>query len=142
MDLTLTPEQELIRSSAREFVDREVAPHAREWDREETMDRGIVEKLAEVGFLAGWELDNVSYCLVIEELGRADSSVRGIVSVNVGLVSKSILKWGTDEQKKRWLPELASGEGLGCYCLTEPGYGSDAGNLEAKAVRDGDDWAI
>jgi alkylation response protein AidB-like acyl-CoA dehydrogenase len=150
MDLNFTDEQSAIRATAREFADREIAPFVRDWDRSEEMDRGIVKKLADVGFLSGVipeeyggsGMDNVSYCLVIEELGRADSSVRGIVSVNVGLVSKSILKWGTEEQKKRWLPELSSGEGLGCYCLTEPGYGSDAGNLEAKAVRDGDDWVI
>jgi alkylation response protein AidB-like acyl-CoA dehydrogenase len=142
MDLTLTPEQELIRSSAREFVDREVAPHAREWDREETMDRGIVEKLAEIGFLAGWELDTVSYCLVMEELGRADSSVRGIVSVNVGLVGKTILKWGTEAQRDEWIPRLATGEALGCYALTEPGAGSDPGSLSTRAERDGDGWRI
>src|SRR5215213_6558348 len=142
MDLTLTPEQELIRSSAREFVDREVAPHAREWDREETMDRGIVEKLAEVGFLAGWELDTVSYCLVMEELGRVDSSVRGIVSVNVGLVGKTILKWGTEEQRAEWLPKLASGEALGCYALTEPGSGSDPSSLVTRAERDGAEWVL
>jgi alkylation response protein AidB-like acyl-CoA dehydrogenase len=142
MDLTLTPEQELIRSSAREFVDREVAPHAREWDRDETMDRGIVAKLAEVGFLAGWELDTVSYCLVMEELGRADSSVRGIVSVNVGLVGKTIAKWGTDEQRDEWLGRLGSGEALGCYALTEPGSGSDPASLETRAERDGGDWVL
>jgi alkylation response protein AidB-like acyl-CoA dehydrogenase len=142
MDLTLTPEQELIRSSAREFVDREISPHVRDWDREETMDRSIVEKLADVGFLAGWELDTVSYSLVMEELGRADSSVRGIVSVNVGLVGKTILKWGTDEQQQEWLPRLASGETLGCYALTEPGAGSDPGSLATRAERDGDGWKI
>jgi alkylation response protein AidB-like acyl-CoA dehydrogenase len=142
MDLTLTPEQELIRRSAREFVDREITPHVRDWDRAETMDRGIVEKLAEIGFLAGWELDTVSYSLVMEELGRADSSVRGIVSVNVGLVGKTILKWGTDEQQQEWLSRLASGETLGCYALTEPGAGSDPGSLATRAERDGDGWKI
>jgi butyryl-CoA dehydrogenase len=150
VDFNFTQEQHAVRATAREFTEREVAPYVRDWDRSEEMDRGIVKKLADVGFLSGVipeeyggsGMDNVSYCLVVEELGRADSSVRGIVSVNVGLVSKSILKWGTEDQKQRWLPELASGEGLGCYCLTEPDYGSDAGNLEAKAVRDGDDWII
>ncbi|HEV3479224.1 MAG TPA: acyl-CoA dehydrogenase family protein [Gaiellaceae bacterium] len=142
MDLTLTPEQELIRRSAREFVDREIAPHVREWDREETMDPGIVEKLADVGFLSGWELDTVSYCLVMEELGRADSSVRGIVSVNVGLVGKTILKWGTEDQQREWIPRLASGEALGCYALTEPGAGSDPSSLATRAERDGDGWTI
>jgi alkylation response protein AidB-like acyl-CoA dehydrogenase len=138
VDLTLTAEQELIRSSAREFVDREIAPYARDWDRDETMDRAIVGKLAEVGFLAGWELDTVSYCLIMEELGRADSSVRGIVSVNVGLVGKTILKWGTEEQQEEWISRLASGETLGCYALTEPGAGSDPGSIATRAERDGD----
>jgi butyryl-CoA dehydrogenase len=142
MDLTLTPEQELIRSSARDFVDREIAPYARDWDRDERMDRGIVEKLAEVGFLAGWELDTVSYCLIMEELGRADSSVRGIVSVNVGLVGKTILKWGTEEQQQEWVPRLGAGEALGCYALTEPGAGSDPGSITTRAERDGDGWTI
>jgi butyryl-CoA dehydrogenase len=142
MDLTLTPEQELIRRSAREFVDREIVPHVRDWDRQEAMDRGIVSKLAEVGFLAGWELDTVSYCLVMEELGRADSSVRGIVSVNVGLVGKTILRWGTEEQQREWIPRLGSGEVLGCYALTEPGAGSDPGSLATTAARDGDGWRI
>ena len=142
MDLTLTPEQELIRRSAREFVDREVALHARDWDRDETMDRGIVAKLADIGFLAGWELDTVSYCLVMEELGRADSSVRGIVSVNVGLVGKTILKWGTEEQRDEWIPRLATGEALGCYALTEPGAGSDPGSIVTRAERDGDGWKL
>jgi alkylation response protein AidB-like acyl-CoA dehydrogenase len=142
VDLTLTPEQELIQSSAREFVDREVVPHAREWDRDEVMDRAIVAKLADVGFLAGWELDTVSYCLIMEELGRADSSVRGIVSVNVGLVGKTIKRWGTEEQRERWMPRLASGETLGCYALTEPGAGSDPTGMATRAERDGDSWSI
>ncbi|MDQ3646158.1 MAG: acyl-CoA dehydrogenase family protein [Actinomycetota bacterium] len=149
MDLTLTQEQEMVRKTARDFVDNEVAPYVREWDRSEEMDRSIVGKLAEVGFLGattpeeygGMGMDNLSYCLIIEELGRADSSVRGIVSVNVGLVSKTIAKWGSDDQKQRWLPRLTSGE-LGCFGLTEPGYGSDAASLAAKARRDGDDWVI
>ena len=141
MDLTLTPEQELIRSSAREFVDGEIAPHVRDWDRDETMDRGIVAKLAEVGFLAGWELDTVSYCLVMEELGRVDSSVRGIVSVNVGLVGKTILKWGTEEQKAGVgaAPRL----GRGARLLRADGAGSGIRPRRARddrAERDGDSW--
>jgi alkylation response protein AidB-like acyl-CoA dehydrogenase len=106
------------------------------------MDPAIVGKLGELGFLAGWELDTVSYCLVMEELGVADSSVRGIVSVNVGLVGKTIKRWGTDEQRDEWIPKLGSGEGLGCYALTEPGAGSDPASIAARAVRDGDDWLI
>ena len=142
MDFELTAEQELIRETARAFCDAEVVPHAREWDRAETMDRGIVAKLADLGFLAGWELDTISYCLVMEELGRADSSVRGIVSVNTGLVGKTIVHWGTDEQRAEWLPMLASGEALGCYALTEPGSGSDPAALVTRAERRGGTWRI
>jgi alkylation response protein AidB-like acyl-CoA dehydrogenase len=149
-DFALSPEQELVRSSAREFADREIAPHVRDWDRAESMDEGIVHKLAEVGFLGGalpaehggLDLDTISYCLLMEELGRADSSVRGIVSVNVGLVGKTIAKWGTEEQERAWLPGLSSGEGLGCYALTEPGSGSDPASLVTHAERDGDEWVI
>jgi butyryl-CoA dehydrogenase len=150
MDFALTLEQELIRRSAREFCDREVVPSSRDWDRSERMDEGIVAKLAEIGFLGcalpeefgGMALDTISYCLVMEELGRADSSVRGIVSVNNGLAGKTIAKWGTDEQKERWLPRLCSGNALGCYALTEPGSGSDPASLQTRASRDGGDWVI
>ncbi len=150
MDLGLTSEQELIRASAREFAEREIAQHARDWDRAEEIDRALVPKLAEAGYLgAGWDeeyggsgLDVVSYALVVEELGKADSSVRGIVSVNVGLVGKTIARFGTEEQKSEWLPKLASGEALGCYALTEPGCGSDAAALITRAERDGDGWVL
>jgi hypothetical protein len=150
MDFTLSPEQELIRDTAREFCEREIVPYSREWDRTETMDRGIVAKLAEIGFLGcalpeeygGMGLDTVSYCLVMEELGKADSSVRGIVSVNNGLAGKTIAKWGTDEQKQEWLPKLADGQALGCYGLTEPSSGSDPASLVTRAERDGGDWVI
>jgi alkylation response protein AidB-like acyl-CoA dehydrogenase len=142
VDFELTPEQELVRETARAFCAAEIVPYAREWDRAEEMDRGIVAKLAEVGFLAGWELDAVSYCLVMEELGVADSSVRGVVSVNVGLVGKTLLRWGREEQRDEWLPRLGSGEALGCYALTEPGSGSDPAALETRAERDGGDWVL
>ena len=150
MDFDLTEEQQLIRETARTFCDREIVPHAREWDRTERMDLGIVAKLAEIGFLGcalpeeygGMGLDTVSYCVVMEELGRADSSVRGIVSVNNGLAGKTIAKWGTEEQKAEWLPKLCTGEALGCYGLTEPGSGSDPASLITRARRDGDSWVI
>ena len=150
MDFDLTKEQQLIRETARTFCDREIVPHAREWDRSERMDREIVAKLAEIGFLGcalpeehgGMGLDTVSYCVVMEELGRADSSVRGIVSVNNGLAGKTIAKWGTEQQKAEWLPKLCSGEALGCYALTEPGSGSDPASLITRARRDGDSWVI
>ena len=150
MDFELSEEQQSIRKTARDFCEREIVPFARDWDRTETMDRGIVAKLGELGFLGaplpesygGMGVDNVSYCLIIEELGKADSSVRGVVSVNVGLVAKTILKWGTEAQKTQWLPSICSGEMLACYGLTEPHSGSDAASLKTKAVRDGDDWVL
>jgi butyryl-CoA dehydrogenase len=150
MDFTLSEEQELIRSSAREFVEREVLPHARDWDRAERMDREIVGKLAGVGFLGaslpdaygGMGLDTVSYCLVMEELGKADSSVRGIVSVSNGLVGKTVARWGTEEQKRDLLPGLVSGRGLGCFALTEPGSGSDPASLVTRAERAGSEWVL
>jgi alkylation response protein AidB-like acyl-CoA dehydrogenase len=150
VDFELTPEQELIRRTAREFCDAEIAPHARDWDRAEAVDPAIVGKLADVGFLGaalpeehgGMGLDVRSYALVVEELGRADSNVRGIVSVSNGLYGKTVAHWGSDAQRAELLPLLASGEALGCYALTEPGAGSDPGGLETRAERDADGWSI
>ncbi|CAM5660418.1 acyl-CoA dehydrogenase [Streptomyces narbonensis] len=150
VDLALSEEQEAVRRLAEDFVAREVTPHAVAWDRAEEVDRAIVKKLGAVGFLGltipeeygGSGGDHLAYCLVTEELGRGDSSVRGIVSVSLGLVAKTLAGWGTEEQKRAWLPRLASGEALGCFGLTEPGTGSDAGNLTTRAVRDGDDYVV
>jgi len=150
MDLSLNEEQQAFRALAREFLDNEVVPHRAAWDRAEQVDTAIIPKLAELGFFGltipeeygGVGGDYITYCLGMEELGRADSSVRGIVSVSMGLVGKSILGCGTEEQKQDWLRKIATGESLGCFGLTEPDTGSDAGNLRTKAVRDGDDYVI
>ena len=150
MDFELSEEQQLIQRTAREFCDGEIAPHAADWDRAEAIDRSLVGRLAEMGFLAaalpeedgGMGLDMVAYTLVVEELGRADSNVRGIVSVSNGLYGKSVARWGTDAQRAALLPPLAAGEALGCYALTEPGAGSDPGSLETRAERDGDGWVL
>ncbi|MFI1940137.1 acyl-CoA dehydrogenase family protein [Streptomyces purpureus] len=150
MDLELSEEQTAVRRLAEDFVAREVTPYAAAWDRAEEVDRAIVRKLGGVGFLGltvseeygGSGGDHLSYCLVTEELGRGDSSVRGIVSVSLGLVAKTVAAWGSEEQKRAWLPRLTAGEALGCFGLTEPGTGSDAGSLATRAVRDGGDWMI
>ena len=150
MTLALTEEQELLRSTAADFVDSEVVPNRARWDRDELVDREIVGRLGELGFLGltlpeelgGTPVDSRSYCLLMEELGRGDSAIRGIVSVSLGLVGKSIAAYGTEAQKKQWLPGIASGETLACFGLTEPGIGSDAGNLTTRASRDRDDWLI
>ncbi|MFB7949175.1 acyl-CoA dehydrogenase family protein [Kitasatospora phosalacinea] len=150
MDLELTEEQAAARELAAAFTDREIVPFAAEWDRAESIDLGIVRKLGDLGFLGltlpeehgGSGGDHLAYCLVLEELGRGDSSVRGVVSVSLGLVAKSVNAFGTEEQKRAWLPRLCSGEALGCFALTEPGTGSDAANLTTRAERDGDDWLL
>lgn len=150
MDLQLSPEQTAVRRLAAEFVDREVAPHAAAWDRRESVDPEIVGKLGRLGFLGltigeddgGSGGDHLSYCLVLEELGRGDSAVRGIVSVSLGLVAKAIAAHGTAAQRAEWLPRLCAGTALGCFALTEPDSGSDAAALTTRAVRDGGDWLI
>ncbi|MGW0790806.1 acyl-CoA dehydrogenase family protein [Streptomyces sp. NPDC002911] len=150
MNLELSEEQDAVRRLAEDFVAREIAPHVVEWDRAESVDKSIVKKLGALGFLGltipeeygGSGGDHLAYCLVTEELGRGDSSVRGIVSVSLGLVAKTIASWGSEEQKRQWLPELTAGEAVGCFGLTEPGTGSDAGNLTTRAVRDGGDYVL
>lgn len=150
MDLSLSEEHEHVRTLARDWVDREVVPHVIEWDRREQVDPTIVGRLGEVGFLGlgieeqygGAGGDFLSYVLMMEELGRGDTSVRGIVSVSLGLVAKSIQAWASPDLKQQWLPGLASGELVGCFGLTEPDTGSDAGSLGARAERDGEDWVI
>ncbi|MBK1782980.1 acyl-CoA dehydrogenase family protein [Prauserella cavernicola] len=149
-DFGLTETQRDIRDLAAGFVDAEIVPHARDWDRCERVDPAIVRRLGELGFLGltiderygGVDADLLSYVLVTEELGRGDSSVRGIVSVSLGLVAKTIAAHGTDAQRQEWLPRLVRGEALGCFALTEPGTGSDAGSLRTRARRDGDDWIL
>ncbi|WP_425835731.1 acyl-CoA dehydrogenase family protein [Streptomyces fractus] len=150
MNLELSEEQTAVRRLAKDFVDREIAPNVVAWDRAEEVDRGIVKKLGEVGFLGltideeygGSGGDHLAYTLVTEELGRGDSSVRGIVSVSLGLVTKPIQQWASEEQKRHWIPRLTAGEALGCFGLTEPGHGSNPADLQTRAVRDGDDYVI
>jgi alkylation response protein AidB-like acyl-CoA dehydrogenase len=144
MNFDLTPEQARIQSLARDFAQGEVAPLAREADERGEFPRQLIPRMAELGLLGGPILpeyggagmDYVSYALVCEELGRADSSVRGFLTVHVGLVAGCIQEWGSEEQKRRYLPRLASGEWIGCYALTEPNAGSDVAGMEATATRD------
>jgi len=150
MDLALTDEQLAFRQVARAWLDATVVPHRRDWDRAEQVDTAIISGLGEMGFLGltipeeygGAGGDYITYALAMEELGRADSSVRGIVSVSNGLVGKPILGFGTEAQKQHWLRLIATGEALGCFGLTEAETGSDAGNLSTRAVRDGTDYVI
>ncbi len=150
MDFNLSDEQKLIAETAREFADREILPRVRENDRAERFDRELAHKLGQVGFLGpilderygGRNLDYIGYGLIVGEIGRADSSARTVVSVQTSLVGSAIEKWGTEEQKQRRLPGLCSGEGLGCFGLTEPDTGSDAANLRTRATKTDSGWSI
>ncbi len=150
MDFELTDEQKLISETAREFADKEITPRVRDNDRAGRFDRELASKLGEVGYLGapvsedygGRSLDYVSYGLIVEQVGRADSSARTVVSVVTSLVAGSIEQWGTEEQKQKWLPRLCSGEGLGCFGLTEPDTGSDAANLRTRAKKTDSGWVI
>ena len=150
IDFELTDEQRLIRETAREFADREIVPVARDNDRNERFDLDLVRKLGEMGYLGpivseeygGRGLDYRTYALIVEEVGRGDSSARTVVSVQTSLVCSSIERWGSEEQKREWLPRLCSGEILGCFGLTEPDTGSDAANLRTRAEKTGDGWRI
>jgi butyryl-CoA dehydrogenase len=150
LNLDLTDEQRLIRETARDFTDREIIPRARDNDRNERFDLELVGKLGEMGYLGapvaeeygGRSLDYVSYGLVVEEIGRGDSSARTVVSVQTSLVAGSIEQWGTEEQKREILPKLCSAEWLGCFGLTEPGTGSDAASVATRATRKNGGWVI
>jgi alkylation response protein AidB-like acyl-CoA dehydrogenase len=146
MDLTLSPEQDAVRKAVKEWVDDVVAPRALQNDREERFPQEALDGLRQTGFIGltvpeqygGGGGDPLSYCLFIEELGRGDANVRSIVSVHLGLVAGSIDRWGTQEQKDRWLPKMATGEVLGCFGLTEPDHGSNPADLTATAVKQPD----
>ena len=150
MSFDLSPEQAMIRRTARDFAERETIPGARERDRGEIFPHDIIAKLGALGFLGptvpekygGMGLDFISEAVIFEEIGRADSSIRTTLSVQISLTELPILRWGTEDQKRRYLPRLASGEWLGCFGLTEPGVGSDASNLATRAARDGDEWVL
>ena len=150
MNFSLTPEQQQIQARAQAFAQQEVAPLAREADERGEFPLHLVRRMGELGFLGGpigteyggQALDYLSFALVYEELGRADSSVRGFLAVHAGLVSLCIRDWGTEEQKRRYLPRLASGAWIGCYCLTEPNAGSDAASMETTAREEADGYVL
>jgi alkylation response protein AidB-like acyl-CoA dehydrogenase len=150
MDFQLSDEQRLISEAAREFADREITPRVRDNDRAARFDLDLARKLGEVGYLGapvaeeygGRGLDYIGYGLIVEQVGRADSSARTVVSVQTSLVAGSIERWGSEEQKREWLPRLCSGEAFGCFGLTEPDTGSDAANLRTRATKTDSGWSI
>jgi butyryl-CoA dehydrogenase len=150
VDFELTDEQRLVYETARDFTDKEIIPRARENDRNEHFDTEIVAKMAAQGYLGaivpqeygGAGLDYLTYGLIVEQIGRGDSSMRTVVSVQTSLVCSGILRAGTEEQKQHYLPKLCSGEWLGCFALTEPDTGSDAANQKTRARKTDSGWVI
>ncbi len=150
MDFDLTDEQRLIKQTAREFTDNELIERTRENARNHHFDLDLVKKIADQGYLGaivpseygGAGLDYLSYGLIVEEIGRGDSAIRTVISVQTSLVCSAILKWGTEEQKHHYLPKLCSGEWLGCFGLTEPDTGSDAANQRTRAKKTDSGWVI
>jgi butyryl-CoA dehydrogenase len=150
IDFELSDEQRLIRETARDFTDREIVPRARDNDRNEHFDTELVKQIADMGFLGaivpeqygGRDVDYRTYALIVEEIGRGCSAMRTVVSVVTSLVCSSIVRWGSEEQKQEWLPQLCSGDALGCFGLTEPDTGSDAANLKTRARQVNGKWRI
>jgi glutaryl-CoA dehydrogenase (non-decarboxylating) len=150
VDLSLTEENRLVQSSAREFAAAEIEPHIRDWDAHHEVHREVFARMGELGFLGapipeeygGSGMDYVSVGLICEELERADTAFRVVMSVHVGLNSLTLLQWGTEDQKRRFLAPQARGEKLATFGLTEPGVGTDAANLSTTARRDGEDYVL
>jgi alkylation response protein AidB-like acyl-CoA dehydrogenase len=150
MDFSLSAEQQMVQEAVRKFARDQILPHTREWDHAGKFPRELLTKMGQLGYLGvpvpeeygGAGLDYITEALVFEEVGYADSSVRTTLSVQMSLVELTILHWGSEEQKRRYLPKLCSGEWIGCFGLTEPNAGSDAGNIATTARRQGNEWVL
>lgn len=150
MNFELTEEQRQIWQWAKEFADSEIAPVAARNDQAEKFDFDLLKKIGEQGFLGailpekygGQKIDHIAYALMTEEVARVCSSTRTLFSVQISLVEKPILEFGTEEQKMKYLPKMATGEIIGCFGLTEPNAGSDAGNQQTSATEDGDYYRL
>ncbi len=150
MDFELSDEHKMVQQMVRDFAQKEIVPYIKEWDVRGAMDRSVIKKMGELGILGGpipeqyggsW-MDYISLAIMCEELERADTAFRVILSVHIGLNSLTILQWGTEEQKERFLVPQAKGEKLATFGLTEPNAGSDAGAIETTAVKDGDYYIL
>ncbi|MEK6810065.1 MAG: acyl-CoA dehydrogenase family protein [Candidatus Thermoplasmatota archaeon] len=150
MDFRLTEEQRLVQQTARDFVDKEIIPHAREWEAKGEIPRSLYDKMGKLGFLGapvpqkygGAGMDYVSFALLVEEISRGSSSVRTTISVQTSLSETTVMLFGTEEQKEEWLVPLARGVRFGAWALTEPDAGSDAANLQTTARKEGDEWVL
>ncbi|MGH2694101.1 MAG: acyl-CoA dehydrogenase family protein, partial [Actinomycetota bacterium] len=150
MDLDLSPEQREFQKTVRSFVDDAIRPHAERWDHEHELPMEAVKQMGELGLFGlpfpeeygGSGADFLTLCLAIEELARVDSSLAITLEAAVGLGAMPIFRFGTQEQKQKWLPPLATGEALGGFGLTEPGGGSDAGATRTTARLEDGQWVV
>jgi len=148
--ISFTKEHEMIRKTARDFAQEQIAPIAAEFDETGEFPRETIKKMGEMGFMGievpekygGAGMDTLSYVLAMEEISKVDASHGVIMSVNNSLYCFGIMKFGTEEQKKKFVPPVASGKAIGAYSLTEPMSGSDAGTMRSSAVRDGDTYVL
>jgi alkylation response protein AidB-like acyl-CoA dehydrogenase len=148
--MKLTDEQRMLRDTAREFSQRELAPHAAEWDRTAQFPAAALAELGRLGFMGmlvpqeygGAGADHVGYALALEEIAAGDGSVSTILSVHNSVGCMPVLRYGSQEQKDRFLKPMAAGEMLACFCLTEPGAGSDAAAIKTRARRHGNRWVV
>src|SRR5579864_1096841 len=148
-DSLLSGDERLVRDNTRKFIEENLVPIIEECNRAGRFPRELVKPMAELGFfgasLKGYGcagMSNVEYGLVMQELERGDSGVRSFVSVQSALVMYPLYAFGSDEQKQQWLPKLATGEKLGCFGLTEPGFGSNPGGMRTRAVKDGNEYVL
>jgi alkylation response protein AidB-like acyl-CoA dehydrogenase len=149
-DLELSEEQVMFRDMARQFAQGQIAPHAQAWEKAGWIDDKVIAQMGELGLLGmvvpeqwgGSYLDYVAYALAVEEISAADAAVGAMMSVHNSVGCGPILKFGTCAQQDAWLPRLASGQAIGCFCLTEPHAGSEAHNLRTRAERQGDEWVL
>lgn len=150
MDFSLTEEQLAVKKMVRQFVDKEIMPYIQEWDAKQHFERGIIDRLAELGLMGvcipqkygGQGMDYNTLAIVCSELERGDTAFRTAVSVHTALNSMTLLQWGTEEQKQKYLVPQARGEKIGAYGLTEPNAGSDVAAIQTHAKKDGDDYIL
>ncbi|MCM3741453.1 acyl-CoA dehydrogenase [Oceanobacillus luteolus] len=150
MDLTFTEEQEMMRKMVRDFAKDEIVPAVEQMEKEDRFPIEIIRKMGELGLMGipipeeygGTGMDYTSYIIAINEISKASAGVGVILSVHTSVGTNPILKFGSEEQKKKYIPKLASGEYIGAFALTEPGAGSDAANIKTKARLEGDDYIL
>lgn len=148
--LELTEEQIMVRDMARDFARNELAPHSERWDHEGWIDDAVVAQMGELGLMGmvvpeewgGANADYISYALAIEEISAGDGAVGAMMSVHNSVGCAPILNYGSEEQKKKWLSDLATGQSVACFCLTEPQAGSEANNLKTRAVLKDGKWVL